>query len=93
MTLGEPARVKEEPEEAVVFRDELVGTRVERLNEDEAVLWAKLGGALCGGVAGALMLPPPQRAHSVERHIFSSGWTFGFTPAFPAGALVFESWF
>lgn len=113
MALSEPVRLREEEEpkeateEEVFFRDELGGAGEERLKEEEAVLWAKLGGATGGalraGVEGALELapppappappPPPRRARSAERQIFSSGWTLGLGPAFPVGVLGLGSCF
>lgn len=80
-----------------------------RLKEEEAVLRAKLGsgddeeeGALCRGVAGALMLPPPPTpppappwvcARSLERHSFSSGWSLGFVKGFRMDGFLCKSWF
>lgn len=78
-----------------------------RLKEEEAVLRAKLGsgddeeeGALCRGVTGALMLPPTPPpvppwviARSVDRHIFSSGWSLAFVKAFRTDGFLCKSWF
>lgn len=91
MALSEPVRIREgeEPKEAteeeVAVREEVGRARLERLTEEEVLV--------CAGVMGALVLAPPRRARSVERQVFSSGWTLGFTPAFPVGGLGLESCF